>query len=416
MACRGADRPFVVWQQQSRRLCAVTVPTRPSIRSRSRSACRSAGRAPRSCGQALRAVRWSLRLASSRRCRARGSRRRTSPRRRPPRARLARHPLPPPGRRPPQPSQHRPGPSTSTAGRVGLRHHPAEPVAFNVGHVADQAEQGHGRGRHRPASELGPGPSRRISSPSSAGRRAGSQAASPARPPVPCPQRTSGPALGPSTCPSRARRHSAVPGRSRGLCCQSRRTPWHARTARSNAFRLPPTSSAVAGPDRYLPSRTARHARTCHHTCVHADDLPRRRCNVAHFRVRWTMPGSRACPRASALGWVGLSVDTGINPRFACLCARTPALTTAGETAPSQGCPFNRDLHPRSMTPRRSTSPALMARTASWRTPRPRSLMRPERKTTENARRAADRAQIAPPGCGSSRRALRVDRYRTGGC
>ena len=38
--------------------------------------------------------------------------------------------------------------------RVGLSHHPPEPVALHVGHVADQAEQGHGGGRHRAPGQL----------------------------------------------------------------------------------------------------------------------------------------------------------------------------------------------------------------------------------------------------------------------
>ncbi len=58
-----ADRPFVVWQEQSRRLSAVTGRrVRRSVPAAGRRG-RSGGRTPRSCGQALRAARWCLRLA-----------------------------------------------------------------------------------------------------------------------------------------------------------------------------------------------------------------------------------------------------------------------------------------------------------------------------------------------------------------
>ena len=38
--------------------------------------------------------------------------------------------------------------------RVGPGHHPPEPVALHVGHMADQAEQRHGGGRHRAQGQL----------------------------------------------------------------------------------------------------------------------------------------------------------------------------------------------------------------------------------------------------------------------
>ena len=58
-----ADRRFVVWQQRSRRLSAVTGRrVRRSVPAAGRRG-RSGGRTPRSCGQAPRAARWCLRLA-----------------------------------------------------------------------------------------------------------------------------------------------------------------------------------------------------------------------------------------------------------------------------------------------------------------------------------------------------------------
>ncbi len=54
---------FAVWQQQSRRLSAVTGRrVRRSVPAAGRRG-RSGGRTPRSCGQPLRAARWCLRLA-----------------------------------------------------------------------------------------------------------------------------------------------------------------------------------------------------------------------------------------------------------------------------------------------------------------------------------------------------------------
>jgi hypothetical protein len=127
-----------------------------------------------------------------------------------------------------------------------------------------------------------------MSSPSPAGKPAASQAAPPARRPVPRPRRTSGPAPRPPACRSRARRHSTVPGPPRGLCSQSRRSPRHARTRSGNAFRLPRTSSVVTG--QYSPGRRPRHVRTSPHNGVLRPACGSRRRNGAHARVRRTTP------------------------------------------------------------------------------------------------------------------------------
>jgi hypothetical protein len=129
------------------------------------------------------------------------------------------------------------------------------PWRAGTGGVPEHSPAGHARQPSVPAEPLAPGCTHLQSeAPPRATRQSGnaydfvwnptSQAASPARPPVSCPQRTSGPALRPSTCRSRARRHSTVPGRSRGLCLQSRRSPWHARTGGATRFgcREPPPS------------------------------------------------------------------------------------------------------------------------------------------------------------------------------
>ena len=161
---RGLSSPVSYW------------PTRPSIRSLSRSAWPQ--------WRAYSSIMWTrtsrseivLPSAWCRGCRGRRRRRRSARRRRP---RPASHPRPrrPPRDRPPRrSSRHRRslvGPVQR--GSVLARHHPPEPVPLHVGHVTDQAEQGHRGRRHRPARQLARRRDPRTSSPSSAGRHAGSR-------------------------------------------------------------------------------------------------------------------------------------------------------------------------------------------------------------------------------------------------
>ena len=117
---------------------------------------------------------------------------------------------------------------------VGVRHHPAEPVAFDIGHVADEAKQGHGRGRYRSAGELRGVQVRALHLHR---QPVGAQVVKQRRPFAFQFHARSEPRvlrLQPSTRRSRRSGHSTVPGRSRGLCSQSRRSPG-APTGKGNA-------------------------------------------------------------------------------------------------------------------------------------------------------------------------------------
>ena len=158
---------------------------RPSIRSLSRSAWPQ--------WRAYSSIMWT-RTSRSGECLCRSSWCRACPGR-PRRPRISR-------RRPPRPARparprRRPGVGRGAVpvgigdivgpvkrGSVRARHHPPEPVPLHIGHVADQAEQGHRGRRHRPARQLARRQGQRTSSPSSAGNHAGNRGGWPCSPSV----------------------------------------------------------------------------------------------------------------------------------------------------------------------------------------------------------------------------------------